>query len=554
MPALLKTTTKGFTLLALLVLAARAAAVPTILADQKALESDVTQRLQRFIDPIINPQDYRLIVSADLKKVRVKAIDKGEEKRIEAQSGQQAQVVAELPGFKRPEGEASRSETKADIKTAFSYTNKIIVNKIHVNLMVSPATPQATQDLARTLLQNDLKSSFGNKFALSVQPTKFQEAKPQPAKTFGTWLQEYLWSRGATGVDIIYLILISLAALTALYMLGRHGWRSFSRSRRALSSPASAAATAGPSGDHEAIHQLMTTIIERLMAQPLAVKQFLASLEDHQKAALVNSLSSAGLKAYVEGMITLRNPQAAASQTPPTLELQDLKRLERELDQFLSLQQWQAQRKFGFLAQLDVATLFELLPIKQLKLTQKALISRFLTPAQYAAMLAAMPATDKAQFLHLIESGYFDAEELNATEEHLRRLFGDAQESGLVDGRKRAELRTNLLEHDKDVPAIIDAMKSQGLKVPAAMKKYTLRFEDLGGLDQPTLKKLLETASNETIAKAFAHHGLTTEISQLLGQVRSKFIRGIMSHFKGTPTQDVEAAKLEIMRLYRRLI
>jgi hypothetical protein len=535
----------------------------TDLKSPEDVENRIKGKITGNLDLFMKPQDYRVFASAKILKYREKVVLEGESESKSSGEEKQAEPKSTLPGFKKvDEPQPSVKNVNVQEKSKFAFHDRSKLTEVGVRLVLDQALPQNTKDLAIKTAKEAVDQTVGSVGVFEM--VELDLAKLQQSDSAWGWFVNYMQARGGSAIDLLYLALLLLGSLGAIFAL-RHFYRSKKALKEAGSNltPTKQSETKEQDKIDELCSQKMDEIIQLLNSSPLITRNFLKALGEKEKHFILHAQKTPALQSFFKkilGVTHLHGNEKNTATAVTTFEtiLTDLKR-------YISLNQEMVQKPFGYLPQLTGSQIANFVASEARPIETVKVLAPYLLPIHVQGINHVLSIKEKAEVIECLQFKGQGSSRLTSTElssmETMRaqvdaalRLRYEAYKlESVVDMAEGDTLQTAFLDSDRDCVEVIKQLATKYGKVPTVYEKYLVSFEDFLGLDLGIAKKVLQRVSNEVLTQALADRELDARIVDLLGELRSQLIVSMKKRTEGVTIKDIENARNEVLRLYRAM-
>lgn len=534
------------------------------LAEKVTFEDTIKSRLSDKLKMIIDPELFRVFANAQVKQVSEKIILSGEtQQQSDGLAG--AKKPAALPGFELMEKAGDAAKVQQASTSKFKYNHYIQLTQLDVHLLLDQSIAEDKKNYVKEVVEQDLKNSFGDKAKLHVKDLAFVDKPVNAFESAAAWFKSYLDKRGGSGLDLLYLVLLVLAFLFAVGAFVRK-MRKMAASKNVTD--IGTVSNKSPSDKIDSLELMVEGILNRLVEQvskhPLQVSCFLKQLQVDQKKALLSATKTPALTIYFQqlmGYFELDNKMLAGNNSSNNLTPQYLKELksklvyiEQDLERFLKIQNKQVNQPFGYLPLLEDRQVSELVAQTGKKVQTLAMLAKFLSKQQFAKLTEDLNLDEKVDLFKSMQSTFYTETDLTQLDNTLRAKFDLLKDHSAVLVTDIHELEKAFLENDNHVMDVIDRLVADNYPLGSAYEKYKITFDKLVDLEGALVRQVIQKVSNETLAKAFAHHAISSNVRGALGDMRGKLIESMKARYSSLDKNEVDKAQNEVLKTYWAIV
>lgn len=522
------------------------------LSDQLKLESEIEGRLARKIGFILAPELYKLIINAKMEWVTEKVVLEGETTSQSAGTEKDKPTEA-LPGFQMVEDpqKAGGDKLEKASKSKFKFHKYLRLNNLDVHLILDESVATDKKDYVEMLVRQDLDSAYGAKGHLLVKQFKLIEPQLPWHKAVSRWFYGYLDKRGGSALDLLYLLgVFSMILLLIVWLVARL--------RRSFRKPtgSSVVPTADPergvdkSEEDVAIDSILNLLVEAIAQNPLPVRSFMRQLQDSHKKALLAATKTPALTSFFQQLMNFPHPSDAKDVKDKKDLKAKLSMIRTDLDRFLKIQAQQETQPFGYLPLMDDQQIHQVVANEADPIGTMNILCKFLGKGQFTALTCRLTVDEKVKLFKSLKADEPSETEVERVEHLMRARFEKLKGQSSVLATAAEALEREFLENDADVAQLIDRLKAENYPLGPGFEKYQVSFEQLLDLDREILRKVIDKVPNDTLARALGKDPVDGAVKEALGDMRSKLIESMKGRYRGIGNDEVQQAKIEVLRVY----
>ncbi|MBP9707193.1 MAG: hypothetical protein KBD78_06075 [Oligoflexales bacterium] len=539
------------------------------LAEKVTFEDTIKSRLSDKLKMIIDPELFRVFANAQVKQVSEKIILSGEtQQQSDGLAG--AKKPAALPGFELMEKAGDAAKVQQASTSKFKYNHYIQLTQLDVHLLLDQSIAEDKKNYVKEVVEQDLKNSFGDKAKLHVKDLAFVDKPVNAFESAAAWFKSYLDKRGGSGLDLLYLVLLVLAFLFAIATLIRK-MRKSAAGKNLAEAGASANKTQidKPENLELMIEGILNRLVEQVSKHPLQVSCFLKQLQVDHKKALLSATKTPALTMYFQQLMGFfeaeeytangsNNSAAVSSGNVTTQSLKDLKsklvHIEQDLERYLKIQNKQVNQQFGYLPLLEDRQISEFIAHTGQKIRTLSILAKFLAKPQFAKLTEELNLDEKVELFKAMQTSNYSESELEQLDGILRAKYELLKDHSAVLVTDVHELEKAFLENDNHVMDVINRLVADNFPLGPSYEKYKITFDKLVDLEGGVVRQVIQKVSNETLAKAFAHHSMSSNVRSSLGEMRGKLIESMKARYTYIDKNEIDKAQNEILKTYWAMV
>jgi len=527
-----------------------------------AVEKRIKGMISENLDLFLNKKDYRIFATAKIIKFREKIVLDGESESKTTGEENSATELVRLPGFKNNDMQKeSAKNVNRNERSRFSYKNRTKLSMLSVRLVLESQLPQNAKDLAIKTSKEAIDLVAGK--VGSFEAVELDLTAPREANGVWEWFASHLSKKGGPAIDLLYLSLLLLAFLGALFALHH-----YFKGKKNIKGNATSGTQANSFADQKEIDDLcgekMDELIGLLNSSPLITRNFLQNLGPDDKNFLYRSLKTPSLQGYFRKVLRVNQPEGYDRNRQDSAQV--FETILKDLKRFIQLNNEMVCKPFGYVPVMTGTQIAQFIVTEKGKIKTLSVIAPYLADHQVGEVTRMLSVTEKAEFIgHMrdkngeiaLDNAQSLAEMAKAKGEvdsRLRLRYLSIREEAVVDVAETQSLEIAFLESDSECVDVIKSLAAKYGKIPHTYEKYLVGFEDFLGLDLGIAKRVMQRVSNDVLIAALADRDIDERLVSMLGDMRSQLIKSLMKRESSLSKIEIEAAKNEVLKLYRTTV